>query len=202
MSFAASRRRKLLSSLRHSAMLLAIGALLLAETVLPLHLGWWDSALPAAVGTAIAVLLAFAVVVNTPLEAVAYVNLYVDLYPYHGPRPQPRGFNRALYRESGRLDAIARVAGLIPLSDFESPDPLETREAPRWHSPAAALATVEYLLTQADPALRPHLEYLRAWLQAARDQGAQFYFLVLTLAGGTNARVEALRRGDLSVVRR
>ena len=201
MSFAASRRRKLLSSLRYSGMLLAIGALLLASTVLPLHLGWWDAALPAAIATGIAALLAFAVVVNTPLETFAYVNLYADLHPYHGPHPRPRGFNRVLYRESGRLDAIAHAAGLTPLSAFESPDPLETHEAPRWHSPAEALRTVEHLLTQADPDLQPHLEYLRVWLEAARDKGAQFYFLVLTLAGGTNARVEALRRGDLSVLR-
>jgi len=202
MSFAASRRRKLWSSLRYAGALLAIGALLLACTVLPLHLGWWDSALPAALGTAIAVLLAFAVVVMTPLEAVAYVTLYADRDPHDRPRPQPRGFGRILYRESGRLDEVARAAGLAPLSEFESPDPLETHEAPHWHSPAAALATVEYLLTQADPALRPHLEYLRAWLEAARGTGARFYFLVLTLAGVTNARVEALRHGDLSVIRR
>lgn len=202
MSFAASRRRKFLSSLRHAARLLVISALLLAATVLPLHLGWWDSALPAAIGTAIAALLVFAVVVNTPLEAVAYVTLYADRDPYSRPRPEPRGFGRVLYRASGRLDETARAAGLTPLSAFESPDPLETFEAPRWHSPAAALPTVEHLLTQADPALRPHLEYLRAWLEAARDAGARFYFLVLTLAGGTNARVEALRRGDLSVIQR
>jgi hypothetical protein len=201
MSFAASRRRKLFSSLRHSGMLLAIGVFLLAATVLPLHFGWWDSALPAAIATGIAAVLAFAVAVNTPLEAFAYVHLYVDQYPYDGPRPTPRGFNRFLYRESGRLDAIARAAGLAPLSAFESPDPLETHDHPRWHSPEAALATVEYLLKQADPALQPHLAYLRTWLEAARDKGARFYFLVLTLAGGTNARVEALRRGDLSVLR-
>jgi hypothetical protein len=48
--------------------------------------------------------------------------------------------------------------------------------------------------------LRHHLQYLRAVLQTANERGAKFYFLVLTLAGGTNARVEALRHGDLSVL--
>jgi hypothetical protein len=37
-------------------------------------------------------------------------------------------------------------------------------------------------------------------LSEASGRGARFYFLVKTLAGGTNARVEALRRGDLSVL--
>jgi hypothetical protein len=50
------------------------------------------------------------------------------------------------------------------------------------------------------PALKHHLEYLHAVLQAASKKGAKFYFLVLTWAGGTNARVEALRHGDLSVL--
>jgi hypothetical protein len=43
--------------------------------------------------------------------------------------------------------------------------------------------------------LQHHLEYLRAALRAASEKGARFYFLVKTWAGGTNARVEALRHG-------
>jgi len=200
MNFVQRRRRNLWSSLRYSGLLLLIAGLLLACTVAPMLRGWWDTAIPAALGSAIAALLVFAVAVNAPLEAVAYVTLYFDRDPYAMPR-SPRGFGRALYRESGRLDAIARAAGLTPLSEFESADPLETREAPVWHAPEAALPTVEHLLAHADPKLQPHLEYLRAVLQAAAAKGAKFYFLVLTLAGGTNARVEALRHGDLSVIR-
>ena len=65
-----------------------------------------------------------------------------------------------------------------------------------------ARMTVEYLLSRLDRALplHRHLEYLRDTLRQARENGAKFYFLVLTLAGGTNARVEALRHGDLSVL--
>ena len=71
---------------------------------------------------------------------------------------------------------MAREAGLAPLSEFESADPLDTAHA--------------------DPALKSHLEYLRVALEKA----GKFYFLVTTLAGGTNARAEALRHGDLSVI--
>ncbi len=199
MNFALRRRRNLRSSLRYSGLLLLIAGLLLACTVLPMLRGWWDTAIPAALGSAIATLIVFAVAVNTPLEAFAYVALYLDRDPYSLP-PPPRGFGRSIYRESGRLDAMAREAGLAPLSEFESADPLDTRELPAWHAPQAALPTVEHLIARADPALKPHLEYLRAALQAAGEKGARFYFLVLTLAGGTNARVQALRHGDLSVL--
>jgi hypothetical protein len=143
--------------------------------------------------------LLFAVIVNTPLEAIAYVALYLDRDPYSLPLP-PRGFGRALYRESRRLDAMAREAGLTPLSEFESADPLDTHQLPVWHAPEAALVSVERLLARADPASQHHLEHLRVALQAASEKGARFYFLVLTWAGGTNPRVEALRHGDLSVL--
>jgi hypothetical protein len=93
-----------------------------------------------------------------------------------------------------------RAIAVRRLSEFESADPLDTHELPVWHSPEAALPTVERLLARADPALQPHLEHLRVALQAASEKGAKFYFLVLTWAGGTNARVEALRHGDLSVL--
>lgn len=200
MDFVLRRRRKLWSSLRYAGLLVLISAVLVGATAGPLYLGWWDAALPAAIGSAIAAVILVAVVVNTPLEAFAYVHLYVDRDPYSLPRA-PRGFGRALYRESVRLDAIARDAGLAPLSHFESADPLETREAPVWHEPEAILPTVEHLLSRVEPPLRAHLEYLRGVLQVASAKGAKFYFLVLTLAGGTNARVEALRHGDLSVLR-
>ena len=199
--FALRRRQKLMASLRYSGWLLLISGLLLACTVGPLYLGWWDAALPAAIGSAIAALLVFAVVVNTPLEAIAYVGLYFDRERDKLPYPA-FGFGRALYRESGRLDAMAREAGLTPLSDFESPDPLDTHELPVWHPPEAALPTVEHLLARLDPAipLHRHLEYLQDALRAAGEKGAKFYFLVLTWGGGTNARVEALRHGDFSVM--
>jgi len=197
MSFAVRRRQNLRRSLRYSGALLGIACLVLALTVGPLHAGWWDTPLPAAIGSAIAALLIFAVAVNAPLEAIAYVALYTDRQL--SLALPPRGFGRALYRQSGRLDALAREAGLPPLSDFGSPDPLDTHTAPTWHEPAAALPTVTHLLAHGS-SMAPHLRYLSAALQSAQEQGARFYFLVLTWAGGTNARVEALRRGDLSVL--
>lgn len=185
--FAERHRRKLWAGLRYSGLLLLIAGLLLACTVLPMLRGWWDTAVPAAIASAIAALLLFAVAVNTPLEFIPYVALYFDREL--GVGPVPRGFGRALYRETA-------------LSEFESPDPLDTHRAPAWHAPEAALPAVEHLLASVDPALplHRHLEYLRDVLRAASEKGARFYFLVLTWAGGTNARVEALRHGDLSVL--
>lgn len=198
--FALRHRQKLMASLRYSGWLLLISGLLLACTVGPFYLGWWDTAVPAGIASAIAALLLFAVVVNTPLEAIAYVGLYFDREP---DRLSFRslGFGRALYRESGRLDAMARDAGLTPLSDFESPDPLDTRQVPTWHLPEAALPTVDHLLARLDPALpvHRHLNWLQAALRSASERGAKFYLVVLSWGGGTNARVEALRRGDFSV---
>jgi len=199
--FVLRRREKLRSSLRHAAWLLLVSILLVACTVGPLYLGWWDAAWPAAIGSAIAALILFAVILFTPLEAIAYVAVYIDRDPYSLPLP-PRGFGRALYRESDRLDAMAREAGLTPLSGFESADPLDTHELPAWHAPDAALPTVEHLIARVDSALplHRHLEYLRTALQTAREKGARFYFMVKTWAGVTNARVEALRHGDLGVL--
>ena len=200
--FVQRRRENLRSALRYAGGMVLISTLLITCTVGPLYLGWWDTALPAAIGSAIAALILFAVIVNTPLEAFAYVAVYIDRDPYRLPLP-PRGFGRALYRESGRLDAMAREAGLVPLSEFESADPLDTHELPVWHAPDSALPTVEHLLARVDPALplHRHLEYLREVLRTARERSARFYFLVKTWAGGTNARVEALRHGDLNVLR-
>ena len=200
--FAQRHRQKWRASLRFGGRLLLISVLLVASTVGPLYLGWWETALPAAIGTAIAALLLLAAVVNVPLEAVVFISLVFD----RAVVPLPcatHSFGRALYRESGRFDAMARDAGLPLFSDFESPDPLDTHELPLWHAPEAALPTVEYLLAQLDPKspLHRHLECLRDTLQGAQQKGARFYLLMLTWAGGTNARVEALRRGDLSVLR-
>jgi hypothetical protein len=200
--FAQRHRQNLRAALRHSGWLLLISGLLLACTVAPLPLGWWDTVLPAAIGSAIAALLLFAVIVNTPLESIASIALYFDRDHYTLPHPKS-GFGRALYLESGRLDAMAQEVGLVPLSEFESPDPLATHEVPVWHSPDAALPTVEYLLTRVVPAspLFRHLESLRDALRAAREKGAKFYLLVRPWMSATNARVEALRRGEMSVLK-
>lgn len=200
--YAQRHREKWKASLRYSGWLLLVSALLIVTAVGPLYLGWWDTALPAAIGSAIAVLLLFAVVVNVPLEAFTFVRLIFDGDVDPLPCTTHR-FARALYRESGRLDAMASEAGLAPLSDFESPDPLDTRKLPVWHSADAALPTVEHLLARVDPGIpmHGHIECLRDALRRAQQRGARFYFLVATWAGGTNARVEALRRGDLSVLR-
>lgn len=181
--FVLRHRRQLLAGLRYAATLLLLAALLVACTVWPMLRGWWDTAIPAAIGSAIAALLVFAVAVNAPLEFIPYVALYFDREPTLERRP--RGFGRALYREAA-------------LSEFESPDPLDTHQAPLWHAPEAALPVVERLL--AERPSDPHLAWLHGALRAAAQSGAKFYFLVLSLSGGTNARVEALRHGDLSVI--
>ena len=129
MKFRERRHQNLRAALRWSATLLSIAAVLLAGTVAPLVLGWWDVAWPAGIGTAIAALLLFAAAVNTPLEAVAYVAIYTDREPGAFPKPPP-GFGRALYRQEA-------------LSLFESADPLQTKEPPVWHDPRDALPIVD-----------------------------------------------------------
>jgi hypothetical protein len=76
---------------------------------------------------------------------------------------------------------------------------LRTLQPPEWHAPEAALPVLERLL--ADRPSDPNLAYLQAALSAAARAEAKFYFNVLSWGGGTNARVEALRRGDMSVLR-
>jgi hypothetical protein len=199
--FSRRHRANVRASLRRSGTLLLLAGLLVAGTAGPFFLGVWDTAVPGGIGIAIAALLVVAVVVSTPLELVASVALYFDRDHNRLPRPGG-GFGRALYRASDRLDALALDAGLTPLSDFESDDPLASHEAPTWHPPQAALATVVHLLARVDPAepLHRHLTSLRDALQAAEDTGARFYFLVKSWGGATNARVEALRQGDSSVL--
>ena len=180
MNFSQRRRQNLWAALRWCVTLVSAAVALLAATVIPMLVGWWDTALPAAIATAIAALALFAVLVSAPLEAVAYVALYTDR-PVAAP---PRGFGRAIFR-------------IEALSQFESADPLQTKQPPVWHEARDALQVVERLLKEADAKQRPHLLYLRSALEAS---GGKFYFMVKTWAGGTNARVEALRRGDMSVI--
>jgi hypothetical protein len=133
-----------------------------------------------------------------PLELIAYVDLYFDQsldgLPYLGLR-----CGRRLYRESGRLDALACDAGLPPLSDFESPDVLDTREAPIWHRPETALPTIEHLLARMDSRLPVHLDlqHVHTALRSASEKGARFYLLLKTMSGITNAELEARRRGEV-----
>ena len=103
--FAASRRAKLRANLSYSGLLIAIACVLVAAGVGPLYAGWWDATWPAAIGTAIAALLLFAVAVNTPFEAFVSVCIYFE--SDRGQPPRPWAFGRALYRDSGRLAALA-----------------------------------------------------------------------------------------------
>lgn len=193
--FSRRHRRKIMLSVRHAARLLGVGLIGLGVTLIPALLGWWDTVTPAAIGIAVLALILFSVVTMLPLELFAYLGLYFDRIlelPFPGLR-----FGRALYRESGRLDVLAREAGLTPLSEFESPDVLDTNDAPIWREPRAALSTVEYLLAHVAPgtAVNRDLAHVRLALRLAEEKGASFYFLVLTLAGMTNAELEARRRG-------
>lgn len=195
------RHRQLIwSTLRWSAQLLGVAATMLAVSLGLLFHGYEDAALAAAVSTAIAAVVGFAVLVNLPLSLVAELWIYFSPESDNLLRPAA-SFGRVMYRESARLDALAEQAGLTPLSAFESADPLDSRQRPRWHLPAAALSTVDYLLTavaETDP-VRPHLAYLQRALIEAERQGARFYLLLTTWAGGTNGRVEAYRREDPSM---
>lgn len=144
-------------------------------------------------------IVVFGVAIMLPLELIAYVDLHFDRIIDDVPFPGLR-FGRRLYRDADRLDALAREAGLPPLSRFESHDVIETGEPPVWHQPAAALPTVEYLLTRVDPArrVRRDLEHVRAALRSAADHGARFYLLVHSRADMTNAEIAARRRGELA----
>jgi hypothetical protein len=197
--FATRRRRRLWATLRYTGWLLLAGLLILVCTVGPMWLLWWNTAVPAAIGTAIFALILFAVVMRLPFEAFAYVSLVFERDLTSVPFPGFR-FGRGLYRESGRLDALADAAGLPLLSSFESPDVLDTGQPPVWHRPADALPTVEHLLGHIDPSERVHqeLQHLRTALAAARDGGVRFYMLVLTWGDFTNADIYARRRGELT----
>jgi len=183
---------------RYSGWLLLFGVLVLVCTVGPTLLLWWDTVVPAAIGTAIFAVMMFSVITMLPLELIPYVGLYFDRRLDDLPFPEFR-FGRELYRESGHLDTMARDAGLPPLSEFESPDVLDTREAPIWHRPEAALPTVEHLLAGVDSRLAVHrdLRHVHAALRSAKEKGASFYLLLLTWSGVTNAEIEARRSGNV-----
>jgi hypothetical protein len=185
-------------AIRHAGWLLLFSVLVLASTVVPTFLLWWDTVVPAGIGIAIVALVLFSVFTMLPLEFIAYVQLYfdkrVDDLPFLGLRS-----GRRLYQESGRLDAMARDAGLPPLSNFESPDVLDTQAPPIWHRPETALPTLEHLLARVDSriAVRRDLQHVHAALRLANDKGASFYFLLKTWSGMTNAEIEARRRGEV-----
>ena len=191
-------RQKWHDALRSSGRLLLVAIVLLAVTVIPMRLLWWDTAVPAGIAAAVSVLILFGIVTLVPLEAIAYVTLYFDRALDGVRRPGLRS-GRRLYRESGRLDAIAREAGLPPLSEFESADVLDTREAPVWHRPETALPTVEHLLARVAPdtPLHDDLRQVHAALRSASERRARFYLLLNTWAGMTNAELEARRRGEI-----
>jgi len=196
--FALRHRQKVLEAIRHSGRLLLFAGLVLASTVVPTFLLWWDTLVPAGIGIAICALVLFGVFTMLPLEFIAYVDMYFDQrldgLPYFGLRS-----GRRLYRESGRLDALAGEAGLPPLSDFESPDVLDTREAPIWHRPETALPTIEHLLARVDSRLAVHrdLQHVHTALRSAIEKGARFYLLLQTMSGMTNAEIAARRRGEV-----
>jgi hypothetical protein len=198
-AFARRHRQTFRRSLRRSALMLMIGAALVAVTAAPVWLLWWDVVWPAAIASAIFVLLLFAVLAALPFDAIAYVSVFVQS-PAKDPPFDGFRSGRALYREADRLDAMARDAGLTPLCDFESPDVLDTGEPPQWHRPEAALPTVEYLLGRVDSTSPVHrdLRHLHAGLRSAIDGNAGFYLVVLAWSDMTNAEIHARRHGDLS----
>lgn len=189
---AARHRAKIVAALRHSGALLGVALLLLALTATPTLLQWWDTAIPAAIGSALAAVVLFSVIAMLPLEFFAYLDVHFD-------REVPRAFagiafGRRLYRESGRLDAMAREAGLPALSGFESPDIIDTGEMPAWHEPEAVLPTIDFLIekTRGEKVGR-ELVFLGEALRAAAEQRASFYLLLHTWAGFTNAEIHARR---------
>lgn len=196
--FALRHRQKVLGAIRYSGWLLLFAGLVLASTVVPTFLLWWDTVVPAGIGIAVVALVLFGVLTMLPLEFIAYVDLHFDQQldglPYLGLRS-----GRRLYRESGRLDAMAQDAGLPPLSDFESPDVLDTRGPPIWHRPETGLPTLEHLLARVDSRLAVHrdLQHVHTALRSATEKGARFYFLLHTMSDMTNAEIAARRRGEV-----
>jgi hypothetical protein len=187
-----------MSTLRHGGRLLLFGGVVLACTVGPTLLGWWDTALPAAIGAAFFAVLLFSVVVNLGLEFIASVHAYFDRRLGDVAIPWPNG--RALYSESGLLDALAREAGLPLLSEFESSDDLDTGIPPTCYPPDLALPTVGHLLAHAAPGTRLHRDLLtlRTTLLSARAKNARFCLLVQSWGRGTSAEIESRRCGSFS----
>ncbi|MBI3917890.1 MAG: hypothetical protein HY322_12885 [Betaproteobacteria bacterium] len=138
------------------------------------------------------------VLVNLGLDLIASVNAYFDRRLGDVAIPWPNGL--ALYRQSGRLDALAREAGLPLLFEFESSDDLDTGSALTWHPPELALPTVGHLIAHATPGTRLHHELLtlRTALLSARAKNARFCLLVQSWGRGANAENESRRRGSFS----
>lgn len=200
--FARRRRESVRDARRYYAGMLVLGLVILAATVAPTVWGWWQTAVPAAIGTAIFIFVLITIVGSLPMHSRAYVWPYFDCDPGRIPHPGER-FGRALFRFSGVLDGWAREAGLSPITDFESPDVMSLGKmphwpTPQWHDAAALKRTVDHLVTRAREGSPLHAELvaLQATLDAACAAGARCYLLVATLGGGTNARVEAIRRGE------
>ena len=196
--YAQRHRQRFASALRHAGWFLLLGGTVLACTVAPPFLGWWDTTLPAAIGTAFFVVVIVSVMANLGLELIASVRAYFDR-PL-GDVAIPWRSGRALYGESARLDALAREAGLPLLSEFESADDLDTGSAPAWHPPELALPTVGHLLAHAAPGSRLHrdLATLRTGLLSARAKNARFCLLVQSWGRSTNAETESRRCGSFS----
>jgi hypothetical protein len=202
--FERSRKAKYRRTLRGHGKTIGGFTLLLLLMILATEYGLWHSPWPAAIGTG---LLAFAVINAAGAFTVAgraYVALVVE-GPPEGLPPVGEKFGRALFRFSGRLDDWAREAGLRPLADFESPDVMTGERGPKgewpqpqWHDSAALLATVEHLLTRVRPDVPLHEELmeLAARLRVAAARGSRCYLFIETLANGTNAQVDAIRRGE------
>jgi hypothetical protein len=199
--FARRRREFVQRAWRFYRVMFGIGAIILAVTVAPLVLGWWQAVWPAAIGTAIFAFMLIHFVGVMPMQYRAYVWPYFEGPPME-PLPTAR-FGRALYRFSGVLDEWAREAGLRPITDFESPDVMMAggpaqRPAPQWHDAPDILQTVDHLTARAREGSPLHgdLAELQQLLRAAQAAGKRGYLLVMTLGDGTNATVEAIRRGE------
>lgn len=187
-----------MATLRQGGGLLLLGSLMLIGTAGPTSLGWWESALPAAIGAAFFAVVLVSVVVNLALEFAASVHAYFDRRLGDVEMPWPNGL--ALYWQSGRLDVLARGAGLPLLSDFESADDLDTGVPPAWHPPDLALPTIGHLLAHSTPGSRLHRELvtLRNALLSARAKNARFCLLLQSWGRGTNAEKESHRHGSFA----
>ncbi|MBM3345437.1 MAG: hypothetical protein FJY55_02885 [Betaproteobacteria bacterium] len=195
--FARRRRELVRRAWRFYRGLFGVGAVILAATVGPLLLGWWQAVWPAAIGTAIFAFMLIHFVGVMPMQYRAYAWPYFEGAPLEPP-PSAR-FGRALFRSSAVLDDWAREAGLQPITDFESPDVVSAAgSAPQWYAAQSMLRTVDHLTARAREGSPLHgdLEELQRLLRAAQAAGKRCYLLVMTLGDGTNATVEAIRRGQ------
>ena len=105
------RRESVRDARRYYAGMFVLGLVILAATVAPTVWGWWQTAVPAAIGTAIFIFVLITIVGSLPMHSRAYVWPYFDCDPGRIPHPGER-FGRALFRFSGVLDGWAREAGV------------------------------------------------------------------------------------------